>query len=121
MTSVDHDQTSRRDRLRGPAKFRVHYERKGDVHTICPSGELDLATVEDLERELQRAEASDAKAIVLDLAGLTFMDSTGVRLLLQAHARSRADAGRLTLLRGPAPIQRVLWISGVQDLLPFAD
>jgi anti-anti-sigma factor len=120
MTSVERDETFRPD-LRVPGEFRVSCEREGDVYTICPFGELDLATVEALERKLVRAEASDAEAIVLDLAGLSFMDSTGVRLLLQASARSRADSDRLTLLRGPAPVQRVLQISGVQDMLPFAD
>jgi hypothetical protein len=44
-----------------------------------------------------------------------------VRLLIQAHARSRADANRLTLLRGPAAVQRVMEISRVDVLLPFAD
>ena len=120
MTSADRDQTSRLD-LRVPGTFRVSSEREGDVYTICPFGELDVATVEELERELLRAEASDADAIVVNLAGLSFMDSSGVRLLLQASARSRADACRLSLLRGGAAVERVLRISGVQDMLPFAD
>lgn len=96
-------------------------DREGDVYTVCPFGELDLATVEELERELLRAEASDADAIVVDLSGLSFMDSSGVRMLLEASARSRADACRLSLLRGVAAVERVLQISGVQDKLPFAD
>ncbi len=58
---------------------------------------------------------------MLDLSGLTFMDSNGVRLLIQAHARSRAETGRLTLRRGPAVVQRVMELSGVDVLLPFAD
>jgi anti-anti-sigma factor len=120
MAFVERDQTSTPD-PRVPARFRVSCEREGDVYTIHPFGELDLATVKELERELRRAEASDVQAIVLDLAGLTFMDSTGVRLLLQATANSRADSCRLTLLRGPGPVQRVLQICGVQDTLPFAD
>jgi anti-anti-sigma factor len=96
-------------------------EREGDVHTICVSGELDLATADSLQRELERVEATDADSIILDLSGLRFMDSTGVRLMLRAHARSRADSDRLTMLRGPASVQRVLDLTGVADLLPFAD
>jgi anti-anti-sigma regulatory factor len=49
------------------------------------------------------------------------MDSTGVRLLITAGARSRADSNRLVLLRGPAAVQRVLELSGVETRLPFAD
>lgn len=96
-------------------------ERDGDVHTIALTGELDLASADDVEAELARVEATDAGSIVLDLSGLTFMDSTGVRLLVSAHARSRADTGRLTLRRGPAAVQRVMELSGVDVLLPFAD
>lgn len=102
-------------------ELTVTSEREGDVHTICLFGELDLATVPDVEEEIQRVEATDAAAIIVDLSGLTFMDSTGVRLMLSADARSRANANRLTLLRGPAAVQRVLELCGVERLLPFAD
>jgi hypothetical protein len=44
-----------------------------------------------------------------------------VRLLLVAHARSRADSDRLVLLRGPAAVQRVFELTGILDRLPFAD
>jgi anti-sigma B factor antagonist len=96
-------------------------EREDDLHVIALFGELDLATANGVEQELLRVEATDAEAIVLDLAGLTFMDSTGARLVLQANARSRADSCRLTLLRGPRAVQRVFELSGLSDLLPFAD
>jgi anti-sigma B factor antagonist len=102
-------------------QLTVHSDRDGVVHTICVEGELDLATAADLERELTRAEDSDAQSIVLDLSGLQFIDSTGVRLLLRAHARSREDSNRLALLRGPAAVQRVFDLTGILDLLPFAD
>lgn len=96
-------------------------EREGDVHTLRLSGELDLATAAEVQRELEHVEATDAESIVLDLSELTFMDSTGVRLLVTAHARARADSNRLTLLRGGRAVQRILQLSGVEALLPFAD
>ena len=96
-------------------------EREDDVHTIALMGELDLASAPDVEEELMRVEATDAVAIVLDLSALTFLDSTGVRLVLSADARSRADSNRLTLLRGPVAVQRVFEICGIAGLVPFAD
>ncbi len=96
-------------------------ERDGDTHTVSLCGELDLAHADRVEEELLRVEAADAESIVLDLSGLTFMDSTGVRLILGADARSRADRGRLSLRRGPRNVQRVLEISGVLEMLPFED
>lgn len=76
-------------------------ERDSVAHTISVQGELDLANADELERELVRVEGTDVLSIVLDLSALTFIDSTGLRPLIGAHARSRADANRLTLLRGP--------------------
>jgi anti-sigma B factor antagonist len=102
-------------------QLTVCSERDGMLHTIRVQGELDLATADELERELIRVEGTDALSIILDLSGLQFIDSTGVRLLISAHARSRADSHRLALLRGPASVQRVFELCGIRDLLPFAD
>jgi len=94
--------------------------REGDVHTIALAGELDLVGARGVQDELERVEATDVVTILVDLSGLTFMESTGVRLFVSAHARSRADSDRLTLLRGPAGVQRVFELCGVDGLLPFA-
>jgi anti-sigma B factor antagonist len=102
-------------------RLSVRSDRDGVLHTIRVEGELDLATAEDLERELVRVEGTDAQSIVLDLSDLDFIDSTGVRILIKAHARSRADANRLALLRGPKAVQRVFELTGILDRLPFAD
>lgn len=104
-----------------PGELAIRSVREGDVHVIAPAGELDMATADDLEQELLRVEATDAASIVVDLAGLGFMDSTGIRVMISAGARSRADAGRLTLLPGPNAVQRVFELTGILDLLPFAD
>jgi anti-anti-sigma factor len=49
------------------------------------------------------------------------MDSTGIRILLSLHSRSRADGDRLLLLRGAPAVQQVLEITGAERLLPFVD
>jgi anti-sigma B factor antagonist len=69
---------------------------------LRPRGELDLAGAEPLETELKRVEATDAAAIVVDLTGVEFMDCSGVRVLLDAHRRSREDGDRLRLVPGGA-------------------
>ena len=96
-------------------------QRDGDVHTIALDGEVDIATAARVEDELLRAEATDAAAIVLDLTELTFIDSTGIRMLVMAEARTRADGSRLTLRRPPDSVMRVLHLAGVEERLPFAD
>ncbi len=96
-------------------------ERNGAVHTLRLSGELDLATTHRVEAELKRVEASGAQTIVIDLSDLSFINSTGVHLLVDAEARSRAQSNDLALLRGSAAVQRVLEICGVEAALPFDD
>ena len=91
----------------------------GGIYLIALYGELDVATAPEVERELLRAEATDATQIVLDLSALHFMDSTAVQLLLDADARSRADGSRLAMLRAAPGVQQVLDMSGVSDRLPF--
>jgi anti-sigma B factor antagonist len=108
-------------RLRELGQLKVLSEREGDVHTIALAGELDLVAARRVERELERVEATDVLSIVVDLSALTFMDPTGVRLLIDAQARSRTDGDRLLLLRGPAGVQRVFELCGVDGLLPFAE
>jgi anti-anti-sigma factor len=91
------------------------------MHVVTVAGEIDIATVGDVEQELLHAEAGDADRIVLDVSGVTFMDSSAIRLLLAADIRSRADGARLSLLRPPARVMRVLRIAGIDDVLPFAN
>ena len=101
-------------------RLSMRSQREGDLHAIDLAGELDLANAGDVERELVRVEAGDAGAILVDLSRLTFIDSTGIRVLVRAAARSRADGNRLVLQRAPRPVLRVLRIAGVADLLPLA-
>ena len=68
---------------------------------------------------MDRAEASDAREIVLDLSNLAFLDSTGLRLVIHADARSRSDGNRLRLLRGTPPVHRLFELCGLTDRLPF--
>jgi len=105
----------------GAGALTIGSRRDGDEHIVRLAGELDLAHAADLEGELLRVEGTDAKRIVVDLSGLTFIDSTGVRIMLQAQARSRADSNRLTLIRPPANVNRVFVICGVERMLPFGD
>ncbi len=101
--------------------LEIRAERDDDEHVIALTGELDLDGAERVEQELLRAEATDARRIVLDLSDLRFIDSTGIRLILAADARSRADGDRLVLIRGPQAVQRVFELTGIVDLMPFED
>jgi len=97
----------------------VRGERRGDAYYVEPSGELDIATAEVLERELRVAEANDAETIVLDLSGLAFMDSTGLRVVLDINERCGGEADRLRVIAGSPAVERLLDIVGLRERLPL--
>lgn len=107
--------------LRHIGALTLRSTRDGDAHVIALAGELDLAGADLLDGELQRAEASGASQIILDLRELEFIDSTGVRLIYMADMRSRKDNDRLTIRRGPDTVHRLFVMTDLADRLPFVD
>lgn len=96
--------------------FTVRSERTGPMHRLTPMGELDMATAHILEREYDAAYALDeTTTIVVDLTELEFMDSAGLRLLLELNDRS---GDRLRVVNGSPEVQRLFDITGVRDVLP---
>jgi anti-sigma B factor antagonist len=67
---------------------------------IALEGELDLATSPQLEAACPEA-ARQARRVVIDLSGLSFIDSTGLRALLSANTSGQREGLELTLIRGP--------------------
>lgn len=106
-------------RQKGEPEFWVLTEHEGDGFILSLYGELDVASAPILEKQVKRLQWAGAAAIVLDLSGLDFIDSTGLHVLLLANRR--APAGQLTLLRGSRNVHRVFELTATDDLLPFAD
>lgn len=102
------------------ASFCVDIHPERELVRVAPAGELDLATAPKLEIELQELRDSGFLRIVLDLRGLTFMDSSGVALILREDALARANGHDLALIAGPPAVQRVLGLCGLLDRLSFA-
>ena len=84
-------------------------------------GELDLTGAPRIEEHVQSALLDGTGAFVLDLSGLTFMDSSGVNTLLRARSLLGREQRDLVLICPPGPVRRVLELIGVVDVLaPFA-
>jgi anti-anti-sigma factor len=100
-----------------PFRIAVHPERARV--RVEPIGELDLATADVLREQLRELRESGFREVVLDLRRITFLDSTGIALILKEDRNAR-DAGlELLLISGPPAVQRVLGICGVTDELKF--
>ena len=80
-----------------------------------------MAAAGRVDESLAEIEREDPRHIVLDLRGLTFLDSTGLRSLITADARAREDGRRLTLVQGPAVVQRVFEITGLEGRLEIVE
>jgi anti-anti-sigma factor len=105
-------------------RFALHSDRLegGEQIHVGLEGEMDLSVIGRVDREMERAEATDASKIVLDLDELEFMDAAGVGLLLQLNTRSKSNGGRLRIRSAGSPqVQRVLDLTGVGELLPLDD
>src|ERR671920_2314152 len=96
----------------------LHTYRESDAVRVAVSGELDLSSALVFEEELRRIEqSSDLPLLVLDLRSLKFMDSTGLRLILSAHARAIKSGWRLAIVQGGETIQRIFRLTGVLERL----
>lgn len=102
-------------------QFSLRCDRSGDRLLIAPVGELDLATAWQLERQLRLAATSDAFEILLDLGGLSFIDSVGLKVVVDAVGSSHALAARLIILPGPDAVHRTFERCGLVTRLPFDD
>jgi anti-anti-sigma factor len=90
--------------------------REGVVH-ITLNGELDLSNAYTFDRRMLDIEARHPKLIVVDLRGLTMLDSAGLARLVSAQRRARRGGWRLVLVRGGKIIQRVLQTTRLDELL----
>ncbi len=91
------------------------------THLLAVSGELDLMSVGDLRRRLEAAFAEGHPHLVVDLSGVTHMDSTGLAELISAHQRAMELEGRLILVVSSRAIRRTLEIRGVVNLFTVVE
>ena len=98
-------------------EFEADIEARGDELWVLPRGDLDIGGTAELEEALHLALASDATAIVVDLRGLEFVDSTGLAALITAQSVEGGE--RISFVPGNDNVQGVFRLSGLLDSLPF--
>ena len=90
---------------------------------VALRGELDLVTVSKVAEVLEGLElqAEGVRHLVLDLRGLTFMDSSGLHELIKQNEFARSNRHNLAVVRGTDAIERLLELTGVKDHLVLVD
>jgi anti-sigma B factor antagonist len=101
------------------AAFRCEITPERDHVVVRPVGELDMATIGAVEQELRHLRGAGFRTLVLDLSGLTFMDSTGLHLVMRWTAEAAQDGFTFEIEPGPPNVQRVFALAEMTHGLPF--
>jgi anti-sigma B factor antagonist len=101
--------------------LEIAVSESGGVRLLRLTGELDLAGVDRFERLLTANQIPEAGTFVIDMRGLTFIDSSGLRALIIADQRVRAEGGRFIVVRGPDRVNEVLEMTGVAGRIELVE
>jgi len=101
--------------------FRAVVEHGEAATVLALAGELDMAAIPDAEAGMREALDDSPGRLVVDLSGVTFLDSSGIRLLLQAVGTARSRGVELAMTRPPEPVWRLLERFHLHERLPFVE
>ncbi|HZF91434.1 STAS domain-containing protein [Streptomyces sp.] len=94
------------------------YTTADGVHVLALVGEIDHTTADTFRRTLT-AQHESAPCAVVDFGHVTFMDSSGINVLVAANNTNRTRGGWLRLAEVPSPVRDVLRIVGLDDVIPL--
>jgi anti-sigma B factor antagonist len=96
-------------------------DRAGDVATVALTGEIDVLTVEQVRTALADAIADRPGSVVVDLSGLSFIDSTGLGALISGFQRARDSRIGFRLARPSRHVRQILVVSGLLEVVELED
>jgi anti-sigma B factor antagonist len=102
-------------------RFTIDVQPERDVVRVCPRGDVDLATVGAISEQVEDLTATGFRRVVLDLRAVTFIDSTGLRLVLELDAAARDGGWEFGVIDGSRDVARVFDLAGVRSLVPFVE
>ena len=97
---------------------QVQVERRGSMVLARLEGEMDLESSPLLRQRLDDEIAAGGQHMILDMAGVTFLDSSGLGVILGRYRRIKEVGGDLAIAQPPPPIRRVLEVSGILSIVP---
>ena len=104
-----------------PSPFTICVLQDGSETAITLAGELDLATVDELEHTARALRRAGSTRIVVDLRRLDFLDSTGLGSLMTLRNDAKRAGHSLKLVPGPRDVQRIFDLSGTRGLFDWRD
>ena len=121
MTSESHSVplTTRSRVVDDLGDFVLEAQPDGDAVTVVLAGEFDLAMADPIRKALTRAMREPRARLILDLSGVTFIDSSGLHIILDAYEVCRDGGPRLIIRPGPPCVQQVFEVTNLLNYLPF--
>jgi anti-sigma B factor antagonist len=104
-----------------PALLSITRSDEGRDVVLALGGELDAITAPSLAEQLDALAAESCPCILLELSGLTFVDSAGVSVLVKAKHEAEANGRRLTLRSPTEQVRQVFSVVGLADWLSYDD
>jgi anti-sigma B factor antagonist len=96
------------------SQLSLEVRREGDAALVVVRGDIDLSTLAKATAALDGARAG-ARSVVLDLRQVGFMDTSGLRLIIEEQRRAAATGYRFAVIRGSRRVQRLFEIAGLAD------
>jgi len=101
--------------------MQISEDKNGDVLTVGLKGRLDAATSKTVEEFLLKKIDAGEKKLVLDLSGLDYISSVGLRVFMMAAKRLKVVQGKIVVCALSTPIKQVFEIAGFTNLFPMFD
>ena len=101
--------------------FSVTVSTDGDCSRVVLKGELDLSGVDRVREALEQAAQQPVRMIALDLAELTFLDSTGLEVILRAARREQEGGRRLVVARPSLYVRKLFELTAIDQSLDIVE
>jgi anti-sigma B factor antagonist len=89
------------------------------TYVVRPRGEIDLAVAGELKDHLLHLIDAGGKSLIVDLGGVSFLDSTGLRALMTAHRRAEDVGGRVVVARAGGYVAEIFEMTGLDVVFPL--
>ncbi|MDL5199209.1 STAS domain-containing protein [Streptomyces sp. ALI-76-A] len=101
-----------------PGQLSIDHTAVDDVQVVTLRGEIDHTVTKELSEVLLSHDGATPPRTVVDLSGVTFMDSSGINVLITVHRTARDAQGWLRLAGTQEPVLRVLQLVGLDGVIP---
>lgn len=101
--------------------LQLSTSQRGPFAIVTVVGDVDLGTAGRLGDEAMTAVGTETPNVVFDLGGVTFLDSSGLKVLVAAQKRAEQAGGSVSLAAVPRVVMRVLTVTALDKVFPMYD